>query len=65
MAVISTAKKRDPYITKPEIKKYTVWVDNQEVTTGFITYTAAKMLHGVYKERGVSDVIIREGRNGY
>ena len=52
-----------PMLVGKERKKYTLWVDNQEVTKGFITYTAAKLLHNVYKERGVNDVIIKEGRD--
>jgi len=59
---ISVAKQREPMLTGREIKKYTVWVDEQEVTTGFITYKAAKMLDNVYRERGINNVVIREGR---
>ena len=60
---ISTAKPRNSYLTKPEIKKYTVWIDGVEMTDSFITYAHAKMMHSVYESRGYKNVIIREGRS--
>ena len=62
MGVISTAKPREPYITRPEIKKYTVWIDDVEMTDTFVTYAHAKMMHSVYENRGYKKVVIREGR---
>jgi len=62
MAVISVAREREAYITRPEIKKYTVWVEGKEMTTGFVNYETAKLLHKVYTKRGYEDVVINKGR---
>jgi len=57
-----TRKTKEPMLTGKERKKYTVWIDDVEMTDKFVTYAHAKMMHTVYEGRGYKDVIIKEGR---
>ena len=62
MGVISTAKPRDSYLTRPEIKKYSVYVDGEKMNPKMLTYTAAKELYLLYKQDGYYDVVITGAR---
>ncbi len=63
MAIISIAREREAYITRPEIKKYNVWVDGEKMTPKFINYTEAKELYNKYKQDGFYDVVITGARS--
>jgi hypothetical protein len=52
-----------PMLIGKERKKYTVWIDDVEMTDKFVTYAHAKMMHTVYESRGYKKVIIQEGRD--
>ena len=59
---ISTAKPRESYLTRPEIKKYSVYVDGEKMNPKMLTYTAAKKLYLLYKQDGYYDVVITGAR---
>jgi len=63
MAVISVAREREAYITRPEIKRYSVWVDGDKMTPKFVNYTEAKELYAMYEQEGYTDIVITGARS--
>tara|TARA_R110002051_G_scaffold311434_1_gene385441 strand:+ start:126 stop:344 length:219 start_codon:yes stop_codon:yes gene_type:complete len=51
-------KKKEPMVTGEEIKKYNVWVGDKKMTNHLITYSLAKLLLDVYKDKGHKKVTI-------